>query len=148
MNTPHETTDSIERSAYDSAMSEEVKGKWEIDFDKLFSEYVITYGRPNGDLFMSENATPEGIKDFIRTQRSLAQQEILDRMEEELSQRYEAGVRRGIDIGYDTTLYAFEGIIKKERDTWARESIGDKALQSLERALTEDGLSTLKDTNI
>jgi len=26
-------------------------------------------------------------------------------------------------------------VIKKERDTWARESIGDKALQSLENAL-------------
>jgi hypothetical protein len=32
-------------------------------------------------------------------------------------------------------LENIEGIIKKERDTWARESIGDKALQSLESAL-------------
>lgn len=153
MNTSHETIDSIEHSAYDHAMSGEVKEKWEEEFDEEWSKSQKWCGGKFGSLdeiydhveFIPEE---EGIKDFIRTQRSLAQQEILDRMEEELSQRYEAGVRRGIDIGYDTTLYAFEGIIKKERDTWARESIGDKALQSLERALTEDGLSTPKDTNI
>ena len=32
------------------------------------------------------------------------------------------------------------GIIQKERDTWAKESIGDKALQSLEKALQEKNI--------
>ena len=32
----------------------------------------------------------------------------------------------------------FQKIIRKERETWARESIGDKALQSLENALLSD----------
>lgn len=125
MNTPHETADSIERSAYDSAMIEEAKEKWEIDFDKLFSEYVITYGRPNGDLFMSENATPEGIKDFIRTQRSLAQQEILGRVME----------------------------IKPKRKVFVP-NIGFAGLTMLESGFNnavdefDEKLSTLKDTNI
>ena len=37
-------------------------------------------------------------------------------------------------------LKRVRGVIQKERDTWAKESIGDKALQSLEKALQEKNI--------
>lgn len=70
MNTPHETT------------SEEVKEKWKIEFDKLLSIYlgffVVCVKSGIVDKSINEQQDKKLI-DFIRTQRSLAQQEILDR---------------------------------------------------------------------
>jgi hypothetical protein len=51
----------------------------------------------------------EDIKSFISTSIAQAEQEMLKRVNE---------------------------ILQKERDTWAKESIGDKALQSMEVALS------------
>jgi hypothetical protein len=43
----------------------------------------------------------------------------------------------GLNDGSFDTVLEIEKIIKKERGTWAKESIGDKALQSLQKALEE-----------
>lgn len=70
MNTPHETTDSIERSAYDSAISEEVNEKWEEQFSRLMStKYGMHFEWYDFETMVNE------VIDFIRTQRSLAYEE-------------------------------------------------------------------------
>lgn len=70
---------------HDSAMSGEVKEKWEDSFDELFVDYPVKNGiedksKPyiNPDI----EHPVEGIKKFISHERSLAQQEILDRANE------------------------------------------------------------------
>lgn len=54
---------------------------------------------------------------------------ILYVVEQERQKSNTLGMMKGVEM--------VEGVVARERDTWAKESIGDKALQSLEMALVK-----------
>lgn len=192
MNTPHETIDSIERSAYDSTMSGEVKEKWEDRFDSFIEELKKDAGEipentcPDIDkcikeieayekevLYIEKNAkrydTVEEVindlpsygladsptdhledlrkdneqlrelgktwyqnckdmKSFIEYERTLAQQEILDRVEKTIRDNSETV---SLPDGYIMTVIPIPDFIE--------------LLSTIRNEIT---LSTLKDTNI
>lgn len=91
-------------------METNIEQEWEEEFDSLYGDldYPICCTQPS-DCACNGETVKSNMKLFISNLLATQRTQILGEVGE---------------------------VVRKERETWARESIGDKALQSLEMALS------------